>query len=127
MEIDTRRVLTFVVLIAFLVTGCTTTREIPREEFEAASKQPFSMEVVTTNDGAEYRVRSFSVTDTTFVIRELTKKDERYGTAEMPIILPLADVSTVQGIDSRPGAFLIVVPLGILVLFFATMDDIHLD
>ena len=103
-------------MIVTMLAACSTTKQLPREEYEAASKQPISMHVVSTNDGQVYRVRSFSVTDSTFVIKELTNKDERYDTAAMPIVLPLADVTAVETTDARPGAFLVMVPLFLLMI-----------
>ncbi|HEX5132328.1 MAG TPA: hypothetical protein VFX92_07565 [Candidatus Krumholzibacteria bacterium] len=116
-----------VVVITTMLAACSTTKQLQREDFAAASRQPIAVHVVTTNDGHVYRVRSFSVTDSTFVIKEMTDKDEQPGGAAMPIVLPLADVATVETKDMRGGVFLIVVPLLLLTFLFYGMRDIHLD
>lgn len=107
-----------IVLIALLVTGCASTKQVPREEFEAMSHKPLHTHRVTMADGTTYSVMRFSVTDSTFVIEELGKTDERYQQAELPIILPLGDVATLAARDARGEAWGFWVILGLL--FIAT-------
>jgi hypothetical protein len=71
-------------------------------------------------DGSSYKFRKFSVTDSTLVIRELSKSDERYGKADLPIILPLADVESMETKDARETGFLFFATTALLV-FIAGM------
>jgi hypothetical protein len=108
------------ILTAFLVTGCSGTKQVPREEFEAVSRQPLSFHQIFMADGSSYKFRKFSVTDSTLVIRELSKSDERYGKADLPIILPLADVESMETKDARETGFLFFATTALLV-FIAGM------
>ena len=101
--------------LAALVAACTTSKQVPREEFEAASKQTLSMYIVSTSDNQVYRVKSYTVVDSVFIIKRLTSEDTRFATAQMPIAMPLADVTSVEVKDSHRGVVFYGVSMAIFV------------
>jgi hypothetical protein len=112
-----------VVLIAFLVTGCSSTRQVPREEFEAVSHEPLRVHHVTMTDGSDYSVTRFSVTDSTFVIEELGKTDERYAYAVMPIVRRLDSVAALETKDARGEAWVVLVVVGLVFIAVTAGSD----
>lgn len=102
------------IVTAFLLTGCSSTKQVPREEFEAVSQLPNRIYDVRTNDGSLYVARHYSVSDSTLVINELHKKDERHGQAVLPIVLQLDEVTSVEMRDQREAGQVVV--LTVLVL-----------
>ena len=96
------------VLTALLLTGCSSTKQVPSEEFKAASQLPNRIYDVRTKDGSLYVARHYSVSDSTLVITELHKKDERYTSATMPIVLQLDDVASIQMRDQREAGQVLV-------------------
>lgn len=54
-------------------------------------------------DGTHYAVERFSVTDSTVVIEELHRIDERRKRTELPLQVPIADVKSISAIDIHEG------------------------
>ena len=115
------------VVVAFLVTGCASTRPIPRTMFASASNQPNQLFSIRMVDGTHYAAWRYSVTDTTLAIEALSEKDERYQTAVLPIIVPLDHVQSIEtgaGWSDKKG--LVIICGGVLivaaVLFLALLN-----
>ena len=109
-----------------LVTGCTGTKQIPRGEYASASgeRKLFTIRMV---DDSRYVAWNYSVTDSTLVIEALSKKDERYDTAALPIVVPLEEVQSVEKFGSGPSfkqvaILLVAVPAIAIVAIFLGAD-----
>ena len=109
------------ILVALLVTGCSGAKQVPREAFEAESRKPMRLRHVHLVDGSAWAVAKFTVTDSTLIIQELNRVDERYEHAVVPIVLSLEDVESVESKDLRGPAFFILVGLAVTVSAIAVM------
>lgn len=91
------------VLTALMSTGCSKAIEIPRDQFEAASRDDSMRHRIELVDGTRYAVVRFSVTDSTLVIEELHRTDERRKKTALPLTIPIADVKSIDAIDIHEG------------------------
>jgi hypothetical protein len=107
-------------LLVFVASGCTKAVDVPRERFEAASRDPSKTHRVRMESNAEYVVRHFSLTDSTLVIHELSPADANYRLSLVPIRLPLADVQSVERVESNN--VLPVVVIGGIFVMLALID-----
>jgi hypothetical protein len=92
------------VLIVSLLTGCSKAVVIPREELTRDEYRRVGSYRIKLHGWNEYHARQFTLTDSTLVIAELDKGDDRYKRTrhDMPIVVPLKDVeyvTTASGTD----------------------------
>lgn len=106
-------------LIAFMVTGCSTAVEVPREQIESGTRRDDGIYRIRTVDKAKYDARVFSLTDSTLVIEKLNATDARYKKAELPIVLVRDDVVSISKYElargrsffALSGAFLLIMAI----------------
>ena len=105
---------TSLVVAALLLTSCTRTIDVPMNQLGSGSKDVKTPHRIHMVDGSEYSVRQFTVTDSTVVIENLNTSDPRYQKAELPIVLHLRDVRSVEKTEPRIGGFFVVAIIGLL-------------
>ncbi len=122
------------VLIAFLMTGCTKAVEIPPADIDKPEyRWPGSYRIrVTTHE--EFLVRKFSTTDSTIVVEQLLSTDERYGSAKqpLPIVIPRANVASIAAISKSPstGGIVIggvIIGLAVFLILVSSNRDEYVD
>jgi hypothetical protein len=91
-------------VVALMLTGCSKAVVIPREQLTRDDYRKVGNYRIKLRGWNEYHARQFTLTDSTLVIGELDKGDDRYNRLkhDMPIIVPLKDVeyvTTASGTD----------------------------
>jgi hypothetical protein len=111
-----RRLVTSIVTVALLFAGCSKAVVIPRElAAEPRYREPGSYRI-RLQGWNEYYARRFSVTDSTVVIEELLKSDDRYKLMrhDMPIVIPASEVSSISTMETnRPVTIAVIAGLGL--------------
>lgn len=108
-----------------MLAGCSQTTSIPRNDLDNPKYQKSSSYRVRVRDETVYLVRTFAVTDTTLLISELSPHSSPNAKHDMPIVLPLAEVESVENVEARTWplyAFGFVVAL-LVVGYFVLQDD----
>lgn len=101
-------------IVALLATnGCTRAVDVPRAQFEAASRDGSVTHRIRLKKNAEYMVRQFSVTDSTIVVTQLSPSDANYRLARLPIVIPLDEVDSIARAEPRKWVPFVVVGAGI--------------
>jgi hypothetical protein len=85
------------VAIVVLLSGCSKAVIIPQEDIAKEQYRARGDYRIRLQHWNEYHAHKFSVTDSTLVIEELDKGDDRYKVMkhDMPITVPLEDVASV--------------------------------
>jgi hypothetical protein len=102
-------------LVASLLTGCSKTVVIPREDLANERYRQVDDYRVKLHGWNEYHARRFSVTDSTVVIEELKPSDDRYKLKrhDMPIVIPRAQVEYVGVMETnKPVTAVVLIGLG---------------
>jgi hypothetical protein len=93
-----RAAVAMVTAAAFFVAGCSKAVRVPNDTLKPATEWNGLHRVTTTTD--EYTTREFSITDSTLVITRLGGSDSHYGRIKTPVIIPLADVRSVDRLEN---------------------------
>lgn len=124
-----RRYAAWLLIVVMVTAGCSKAVYIPPKEVGDAEYRKTGTYRIKLEGWNEYYARRFSVTDSTVVIEELLKTDDRYKRMrhDMPIIIPLAEVESISMMETNwwvtgpilvaGGAF-----LGYFLFLLATFD-----
>lgn len=93
------------ILIALLMTGCSKAVEIPREDITKPEYREPGVYRIRLHGIDEYIAERFSVTDSTIVIEQLSKSDERYRVERetLPVTVPIENVESVSRLEVNEG------------------------
>jgi hypothetical protein len=109
------------VLVALLLTGCSKAVVIPREDLTRTEYRKVGDYRIKMHGWNEYHARRFSLTDSTVVIEELKKSDDRYELKkhDMPIVVPLNEVEYIGEMNTNwPLTAVVLAGIGGVVLFW---------
>jgi hypothetical protein len=98
-------------MIVCMLSGCSKAVVIPREQVGSEEYRKTGSYRIRLQGWNEYYAKRFSVTDSTVVIEELLKSDDRYKLLkhDMPIVIPLREVVSVSEMKTnRPVTYLVV-------------------
>ena len=107
------------ILIVFMAAGCSKPVEIPRDQFEAATREEHARHRIQMVDGSYYTVQRFSLTDSTVVVEKLNPTDPMYKRTALPIVVPLGDVESISKYElDKDKSFFALVGAGAVALVF---------
>ena len=116
------------ILLVFMAAGCSKPVEIPRDQFEAATREEHARYRIQMVDGSYYTVERFSLTDSTVVVEKLNPTDARYKRTALPIVVPLGAVESISRYElDKDKSFFALVGAGVvalIVVFIATFGSI---
>jgi len=118
-----RRLVTSFVTVVLLLAGCSRAVVIPRElAAEPRYREPGSYRI-RLQGWNEYYARRFSVTDSTVVIEELLKSDDRYERMkhDMPIVVQRTEVISIATMETNWPITTVVLVAGAVVLGFLAL------
>lgn len=101
-------------LIALVATGCTRTVDIPLAQLEGAAPEHKGKYRIWMVDSSLFVPSEFTAIDSTIVITKLSRDDERYGRAELPMALALREVRTIEKFETRGVVIDLIVLAGML-------------
>lgn len=113
-----------------LVNGCSGGKHIAREEFASASSERNKLFTIRTADGSRYAAWRYSVTDSTLAIEALSRNDERYDTAVLPIVVSLDDVESIEKFGTAAplfkgaGILYLAIPVAVLVYLIVSGEGV---
>lgn len=109
--------------------GCSKAVEIPRADYEMASKDPKGRYRVKLVDGASHYVEHYTLTDSTIVMVKLNPNDAYHKQRRETIMAPRADVASIAKYELARGQSFVVLSsafvLGMLIWGLSTMDPIE--
>jgi hypothetical protein len=120
---------TALVLVVLTMASCSRAVEVPRDQFEAAAGEENAHRIQLA-DGSHFMAQRFAVTDSTIVIEELHRTDERRKKVTLPIVVPINDIRSIETIDFLEGrtilvaASVITVVVGGLLLLVGSLDSL---
>ncbi len=102
------------ILVAFLMTGCSKAMEIPRAEYDAASRDKARFKIKTV-DGGAYDVASYTMTDSTIVATIYQSSDFRTRPTEV-VEIPISSVATLSKYELARGPSFFLLAGGFIVI-----------
>jgi hypothetical protein len=107
---------TAIMIAILIVSGCSKAVVIPREEVAAETYRQPGTYRIRLEGWNEYNARRFAVTDSTVIIEELLKSDDRYKLMkhDMPIVIPIGEVTSIARMETnRPVTIAVIAGLGL--------------
>lgn len=117
-----RRVIAVAGYVLYL-SGCSRAVEVPRGQFDAASRHQDADHRVSTTGGEVFLASKFAMTDSTLVIEKLSPADKGYNHTALPPSFPLAEIDSVHRIDTSPPWWLIGIGAGLFVAVVALVTE----
>jgi hypothetical protein len=120
-----RPALAVLVCIALVMnTSCTTRRVVvPQTDYESETATPATLYRITTSNHKTYMVEAFTTTETTLTIHRLQGKGngavydgDPYPNVELPLVLELSQVISVERIEPRPAGMFAVKTVMVVVV-----------
>ena len=112
-----------VLLVVVIITGCSRTTAIPRDDLDKSKYRKEGVYRLRTTDGLTYIARTFTVTDTSFVITTLSPHSPVGSHEHLPIVIRHSDISTVEQVQGRRWPFFFLVVVGVGIVFWTLMID----
>ena len=112
------RTVALLLVVTLILSSCSQAARVPQSELTSGTERTGLHRIQTVDD--QFVVQRFAVTDSTINILEFAETDGRYGRAELPVVIDLDDVKSVEKIstDNDHGGLILwtVAIVGIVVL-----------
>ena len=95
---DLRRPVALLASVLMLASCAPRTLSVPRENYQAASRESGEYRIETVN-GETYLANRFSVNDATLAIGRLSLSDKAHAKTPLPVVIPLADVVSIHRVN----------------------------
>ena len=111
-----RSIVAILVVALPLQFSCSHVKEVPIEEVGSGKTDPKTPYRLHTTDGTVYITREFLVTDSTFVIKDLSPSDPKYSQVTLPIVLSSTSVTRIEKSEAGFGSYAVIAIIGLVAI-----------